>query len=303
MAPSRNNIPFVTKNIAKAFFELDMSDDGPRRPRQSSKPYDVRAPATSHPTAQGTPTTKSPLLSRLPAEVRLRIYEELLVARFDREENPSWSVGYTNQKLVLLHMGRFQQYRTMEPQVLQTCKQIYREANPVLYSQNVFAISAPEEMLKLFAQIGLHNFKLIKSIKIWVPCMAKLAPYLILLDLLAKEATGLRYVELAWDSDLEAPWDKGLGDDVDFVRALGKIKGLSKLTIGGYYAKEWPVYLETEMGTQVQAIRGHGRPLRGTKKEDLSEREWEVEEGTRENNLEEVGRFEKYQLGTRGLMP
>lgn len=34
--------------------------------------------------------------------------------------------------------------------------------------------------------------------------------------------------------------ERGLGDNLDFVRLLGNIQGLEKLVIEGYYAKNWP---------------------------------------------------------------
>lgn len=44
--------------------------------------------------------------------------------------------------------------------------------------------------------------------------------------------------------DCEFPWqlrrgarERGLGDNLDVVRVLGKIQGLEKLVIKGYYAK------------------------------------------------------------------
>jgi hypothetical protein len=48
--------------------------------------------------------------------------------------------------------------------------------------------------------------------------------------------------------------ERGLGDNLDFVHALGKIRGLEKLVISGYYAKNWAAYLEERMGVQVRAI-------------------------------------------------
>jgi hypothetical protein len=56
-----------------------------------------------------------------------------------------------------------------------------------------------------------------------------------------------------------------LGDNLDFVRGLGKIRELEKLVISGYYAKQWPAYLEERMGVRVQAIRGHCREERELK--------------------------------------
>jgi hypothetical protein len=64
--------------------------------------------------------------------------------------------------------------------------------------------------------------------------MAELSLWLQVLHILAEEASGLRCIELGWGAKCELPWDpgrgvkeKGLGDNLDFVRALGKIKGLN----------------------------------------------------------------------------
>jgi hypothetical protein len=81
------------------------------------------------------------------------------VSRFDREQNPSWAVGDTYQKKVILDMIRASQYRTTEPGILQTRKQIYHEAEVILYSRNVFDISEPEPMFRFIAQIGPANDK------------------------------------------------------------------------------------------------------------------------------------------------
>jgi len=122
-----------------------------------------------------------------------------------------------------------------------------------------------------------------------VPSRAQLSPWVGLLYLLAEEASGLRWIKICWNSAASdySPysepawnWERGLGDNLLFVRALGKIKGLEELVIQGCYAKNWPTYLEERMSVRVQAI-----PLRDwcflTEYEDLSE----------------------YQLGTENLIP
>ena len=136
----------------------------------------------------------------------------------------------------------------MEPGILQTCKQVYHEANSILYSQNVFHMSEPKQMFRLIMQIGPVNFKLIKTLHIWVPWMAELSPWLQILHILAKEASGLRYIELGWGANCEFPWhlergatERGLGDNLDFERPLGKIQEVEKRVIEGYYAKNWPL--------------------------------------------------------------
>ena len=96
--------------------------------------------------------------------------------------------------------------------------------NSILYSQNVFVISKPEEMFRLIVQIGFVNFKLVKILQIWVLWMAELSPWLQLLYILAEEASGLRCIELGWGAECEFHWhQRGLGDNLDFMRVLGKI--------------------------------------------------------------------------------
>ena len=311
MPPSQKETPFKRKDIAKAFFDLDLSDSEPSTASKTPKPRDRnRLIASKPPAIDEAKGNNKVALSTLPVEIRLRIYDLLLVSRFNRTENPSWAVGNTDQKLVLLYMGQFRQYRTMEPGILQTCKQIYHEANSILYSQNVFAISGPEQMFRLIVQIGLVNFKLVKTLHIWVPWMAELSPWLQLLYILAEEASGLRCIELGWGADCEFSWhlergarERGLGDKLDFVRALGKIRGLEKLVISGYYAKNWPAYLEERMGVRVRAICGRCREERELKEGDLNDEELKIEKLIRETNEKELQTFREYQQGTEDLIP
>lgn len=90
---------------------------------------------------------------------------------------------------------------------------------------------------------------------------------------------------------------------LDFVRALGKIRGLEKLVISGYYAKNWPAYLEERMGVRVQAICGHCREERELKEEDLNDEELEIEKLIHETNEKELQTFIEYQQGTEELIP
>lgn len=57
----------------------------------------------------------------------------------------------------MLDFIQARQYRTMEPAALQTCKQIYLEAVPILYSGNVFRFNHPDLMLRLIVQSGYTN--------------------------------------------------------------------------------------------------------------------------------------------------
>jgi len=305
--PLSGNEQLFTRKVAKAFFNLDLSDNLPLIANETPNSRDCHQ-ITSQLRANETENKANFLV--LPVELRLRIYNYLLVSRFDRTENPSEAVGDTNQKLVVLHMIQAPQYRTMEPGILQTCKQIYYEGNSILYSQNVFAISDPKQMFKLIVRIGPMNFKLIRTLHIFVPYMAELFPWLQFLSILAKQASGLRDVELHWGADTEFPWqlergarERGLGDCLDFVRALGKIHGLEKLVIKGYYAKNWPAYLGKEMSVPVQAICGDCRGEPNLTEGELTDEELENAKYIRELNEREMKAFTKYQQGTEDLIP
>ena len=58
-------------------------------------------------------------------------------------------------------------------------------------------------MFRFIVQVGLVNFKLVKTLHIWVPWMAKLAPWLQLLHILAEEASGLRSIEPGWGANCD----------------------------------------------------------------------------------------------------
>ena len=161
-------------------------------------------------------------------------------------------------------------------------------------------MTAPEQMFQFVAQIGIRNFKLLRSMSIWVPWRsAELDLWLRVLHTLAKHASGLRSIELAWGADCEFPRvlvrgaeQRGLGDNLEFVRALGQIKGLEKLAIRGYYAKRWPAYLEQEVGVKVQAQLGRYTGVRNGDDDFL-----------RELDKENLEYFRKYQQGTEDLIP
>lgn len=279
-------------------FDFDISDSEPSTASKIPKPRDRnRLIASKSPLDEAKENNKVALLT-LPIEIRLLIYDLLVVSCSDRTGSSSWAIRHTDEKLIEPFIGHDGLLRRMEPGILQTCKQIYHEANSILYSQNEFASSDPVDMLIFIGQIGLVNLKLVKRLHLWVPSMVELSPWLKLLHLLAEEASGLRYIGLAWCADFELSWqlprgarERGFGDNLDFVRALGKIRGLENLVIAGYYAKNWPAYLEERMGVRVRAIRGHCREECELKRGDLNAEELKMQ------------RFMEYQRGTEDLIP
>ncbi|GAW20556.1 hypothetical protein ANO14919_100640 [Xylariales sp. No.14919] len=281
--------PFSRKAIAKAFFDLDISDAEP-----SSRVGSQRPKKNSKTKAAIKPKEKSLLLD-LPVELRLQTYDLLLVSRFNRPDNPSWSVGNTYQKLILLGFIQARQYRTMEPAILQTCKQIYFEAVPILYSRNVFSFNHPDLLLRLLVQIGHTNMKLIQSLDIYVPPNADKGSWLNLFHVLSKATTGLKSVVVSWWGSGVVRMERSLGKDIAFAQALARLPevGVERLRIAGYYAKPWPAYFRDKFGAHVVEDEDGRRRLPRDDDDDWLRK-------LNEENLED---FRKYQKGTDLLNP
>lgn len=111
MPPLQRRASFNRKDIAKAFFDLDISDSEPPTERKIPKPRNSQI--ASKPPLDAAKRNNTVGFLGLPLEIRLRIYDLLVVSRFDRAINPSWAVEKTYQKKVLLHMN-FRQERTMD---------------------------------------------------------------------------------------------------------------------------------------------------------------------------------------------
>jgi hypothetical protein len=232
----------------------------------------------------------------LPVEIRLQIYNLLLVSRVDAVRKPL--VDTYQQKIILYPMVHRFSFR-IDPSILRTCKQVYHEANPILYSQNIFQMKFRDDMFRFIGRVGPVNLKLIRKLEIevyWASTNA-LSSWLDLLHVLAEEAGGLRYIKLTYDAI--PPQKRGLGDNLDFVRAFGKIQGLETLVLEGFYAKNWPAYLEERMGVRVQTI--HQRPdehemrLRG-------DPEYHIK-FVLEADADHLPYLMEYQQGTENLIP
>lgn len=94
-----------------------------------------------------------------------------------------------------------------------------------------------------------------------------------LINLLAREAKGLRRLSVNFQAVLDVD-ALGAGRDLEFVKALGRVRQVEEMEIRGFYAVGWRRYLE-----------GCGRRVY------VAEREEDVEE------------LRRYQVGTEGLIP
>ncbi|KAL4992160.1 hypothetical protein BDW68DRAFT_150661 [Aspergillus falconensis] len=120
-------------------------------------------------------------------------------------------------------------------------------------------------MLRFFKQIGPSNVKHIKELNLILPWTASshLQYWLLLLKVLAREATGLKHLAVAWLAECWSPMQmrrgaRGIGDNVASVRALARVTQVSDLFIGGFYAN-WLAFLKREMedhGVNVMAEAG-----------------------------------------------
>ncbi|KAK6533156.1 hypothetical protein TWF281_007308 [Arthrobotrys megalospora] len=79
-------------------------------------------------------------LLTLPAEIRLMVLENLLVSAYISEDtgNPEvWPFAKSDD------LATRDELRPLFPQILRTCKKLYAEGIPLLYSKNRFCIYAP----------------------------------------------------------------------------------------------------------------------------------------------------------------
>jgi hypothetical protein len=222
-------------------------------------------------------TTTLTLLD-LPVEIRLEIYDLLLVSPLDRDQKTSWAITKAYKKI------------TVQVNVLRTCKQVYYEAVSILYSRNLFRIASPKESLEFISQIGPANAKNIRSMFIAVYNTVGLAEWMKFFDVLVEQVTGLRSLELHWSVLYGAPPIViGFGNDVNFIRSLARIQGLRALRISGFFAKNWTSYMSEKMNVQVQAQGGYvvAKESKGM--------EIYMREG--------VKKFKAYQEGTENLFP
>ena len=186
--------------------------------------------------------SRSDFLS-LPPEVRLRIYEYLLVC---------------NSHVAPDYRPRAEQPITLS--MLRTCKQIHTEASQIFYSKNEILVDEPEPIIHWLTQIGQINVKHLRSIRIFVHAVysptdtssrhsARVGHlWYKLLDELAREAAGLRHIYIYWSFNCSG----AAGKDLRFVRGLGKFQRLQSMDLDGYYAKQWPSYLAGKLGIEIQ---------------------------------------------------
>lgn len=103
----------------------------------------------------------APTLLSLPVEIRLVIYEHLLVAPWPLEVDEWVSPDFQNRLWGLI-----------DPTILRTNRQIFHESINILYSKNEFTVMLarfPEKVGKFLEKIGSNNAARVRKICIYYP--------------------------------------------------------------------------------------------------------------------------------------
>ncbi|QDS71666.1 hypothetical protein FKW77_007795 [Venturia effusa] len=261
-------------------------------------------PAKQEASLQVEATNKVTLLT-LPVEIRLHIYDLLLIGRYRFDPaQPLWIPLHMHgvEKRMKINTDRpHGAKKYLEPAILRTCKQINQEATPILYGKNLFDLT-PRDFTHLVKRAGIANISLIKSLAIHISFPFKVQDYFRMIQLLASRVRSLRHLEVRFHTtpNYGRPGfhRRGHGDNPELVRALTQIRNLNSLLIEGDYAKTWPEYLQRTMGVAVTSYRGlryemtHGSDsLNGP-----SEHQRKIE-------AKYEAQFESFQEGCSGLAP
>ena len=212
MPPSQEETFVKGKDTTNTNFDHDISYSDPSAASKTSQPHDRNCLIASEPPIDKTKKNNKAFFLTLPVEIRLLIYDLLLIAC-------SWDLGGGRRYTPPLEPGgrwssrdERQKYLfkpSMGTGILQTCRQIYHEANPIFYSKNRFVFYDPEKALRFIEQIGPVNLKLIKALDIPVNyvkgfCFQTIldttaeSPIVRVLDILADEEHGICAVDYSW---------------------------------------------------------------------------------------------------------
>ncbi|KAK2808265.1 hypothetical protein FQN50_004820 [Emmonsiellopsis sp. PD_5] len=208
---------------------------------------------------------QKPTFLTLPPEIRLQIYELLFQVDHRKMGYAKWRVGNIGSNFICVGLdtekGRScSDTPSIKPRILRTCKQIYQEALPILYSRNAFYISYSMYAVNFFRGIKT-NVKYITTIRLSIDWGEPLDPgdWLRILNILAEDATGLKSLQVAFT--LFCYKMREVADaHMLFINSLAKIRQVKLLHVSGYYdglqpmnwSTFWPAYLQEVMGVAAQ---------------------------------------------------
>jgi hypothetical protein len=195
---------------------------------------------------------EKPTFLTLPVEIRLLIYEELLIRKGDLPPAITSRKPATMRLGVMTVYADYPTYQRLSAAILRTCKKIHREGRPVLYGQNVFVSYTATAMRYFVNQIGLRNVAFIKFVSFGV--VKNVVPWGTVTLTLVRAGAKLRIahiIYIMWYRPLKTEEDKGPGISVRFARALRRVQ-MDYLVISGVYGKHWPAFFRNKLGDRVE---------------------------------------------------
>ena len=229
----------LEKDIANTNLNLDISKSvlsTARKTHTTNNPLIFSKP----PAGEDKGKSKVSFLT-LPIEIRLQIYDILLISRIDDQKQlmiykdrcpqagilPTWRHIHYGGKSILCSQNAFQFFHInyAQSKILQTCRQMYHEGKSVLYSHNDFYFPYVDHTLEFIEQIGLVNFRSIRSLYIRVDNLSIQPSFLGLFNILSEEENGVRVMEYTYGNSGRV---SGTGDKLDFIRTLEKTKEITR---------------------------------------------------------------------------
>ncbi|EWY89192.1 hypothetical protein FOYG_10118 [Fusarium oxysporum NRRL 32931] len=139
----------------------------------------------------------------------------------------------------MLNVLHDRRQRAMEPAILQTCNQIYNQAVPILYLQNIFRINGASCMSRFMGQIGQTSAGLIQHLDIYIPPNCDKSSWMHLFHILPETTPNLKSVVVRWRSIYNNFWEENVGTDIAFAQALAGLSklGIESLRLEGPYTK------------------------------------------------------------------
>jgi hypothetical protein len=209
MPPSQET-PLEKKDIGNTNLNPDISESVSSTARKT--PTSNNSLIVSKPPAGKDKGNSKVSFLILPIEIRLQIYEILLISHTDEKPKRNYNHGLVHFK------------------ILQTCRPIYREGNSILYSQNKFRFHYVDCALEFIEQIGPVNFRSISSLCIRVAANTTRSAFLGLFNILAEEENGVWVMEYTYGPYVNGNCGRvsGTGDKLDFTRTLEKTEEIRR---------------------------------------------------------------------------
>ena len=244
-------------------------------------------------------TNSSSLLS-LPAEVRLQILDELLVAKFNAIKCGDHHLDGTHSTFMSTSYKSLASRQRIEINILKVNRQLRIEGLKILHRDNSFKICSPGEFDGLLRKAA-ENLGLVRKMYIVLHGGTLVKDILRMLGQIEQHATSLRVMYLEFEQHTQIDHkDTILGHNIPIIRAVSQIKQLDLILLDGFYAVNWPSYLERETGAEVRHwwerydmpfVDGQGRKVCGYEEENALRR------------AQEAKRLEEWQRGTEGIVP